>query len=180
MNNEYRMNKRSYKLAWWTQAIPNFILCVATLLLFLTSRHSVNERKKEREEMMKPYIAARICKADENYYLGLFNLGGGPAYNINVSYDPEILKSFSLRRLYHKDQFFSHVAHKSIFDLAEQPGPFQVVMGYKDKFGNVYNDRVVLDLKNVRFDTDMHILLAIREIGKSLDHISKNLPKSKK
>ena len=174
------MNKRSYRLAWWTQAIPNFILCVATFLLFLTSWHSVNERKKEREEMMKPYVAARICKAGEDYYLGLLNFGGSPAYDVKVSYEPDIFKSFSMKRLNHKDQSFLHVAHKSIFDLPEKPGPFEVAIEYKDKLGNAYDDRVVLDLKDARFNTDMHILLAIREIGKTLSHISKSLPESAK
>jgi len=145
-----------------------------------TTREMVNEMKKDREERKKPYISVRICKAGQNYYLGLFNLGGSPAYNIKISCMPAVFKSFSMKRLSHKDEFFVHLAHESILISPQKPEPFQIAIEYKDRLGKSYSDTVHSELKDARFDTDMNIFLAIKEIGRWLEYISKNLEKNGK
>lgn len=168
----------------WIQAIGSFFLFGATVFLVIANwklvtgnRNLVNEVRVDREERMKPYIVARLLKIAGDYSLALTNLGGSPAFDIKLSYEHAFFPDGSIRMLRQKDEFLAFLGEVPNFPGEES---FQVIIEYKDRLGNSYNDTFELELRDAWADKDNQLLFEIQQIGGSLDHIAGILGKDTK
>jgi hypothetical protein len=73
--------------------IGSLLLLVVTFFYFLETRDMAKETRRQRELLEEPAVSIKILpdeKSSNFLYMVMKNTGGGPAYDISVSFDPDI------------------------------------------------------------------------------------------
>lgn len=84
-------------------SIGSILLLMVTFMYFLQTRELVIETKRQRELMEDPAVSLKIVPEDNSpniLNLVIKNTGGGPAYDVSVTFNPDIpYKDTSLNNL---------------------------------------------------------------------------------
>lgn len=142
---------------------------------YVTATHAmVDEMKKDREERIKPCVTMSLSKVVQVYVLRFANVGGSPAYGIEISCGPNI-KIPVINRLYQNNEISLPIGNEEFFGR-KGIGGIKVNIKYKDRAGNPYNDEAAFTLGLAKEGIETMIFRAIDDMRGSLDYISKNLP----
>lgn len=163
------------------QAIGSFLLFGATGLLVLTNRKLVkanqdlvNEVRKDREEKIKPYITMSLSKVVQVYVLRFANVGGSPAYGIEISCGPDI-KIPIINRLYQNNEISLSMGNEEFFGR-KGIGGIKVNIKYKDRAGNPYNDEAAFTLGLAQEGIEAKIFGVLDRMEVNLGFIKNKLP----
>lgn len=165
------------------QAIGSFLLFGATGLLVLTNRKLVianqdlvNEVRKDREERIKPYITMSLFKVVRAYVLRFANVGGSPAYGIEISCRTDTDRKIPIiNRLYQNNGFSLSVGNEEFFGI-KGVDSIKVNIKYKDRSGNPYNDEATFKLGFAEEGIEAKIFGVLDRMEVNLGFIKNKLP----
>lgn len=153
------------KIDAWIISREGFLLFLVTFFLVLANWRLVSVINIDRHERLRPYLNIILNKEKESYFCRVGNLGGSPAYDIEVYFE-HLDKKIIKRRLCQKYEFERYLGHETEFTGV--PADFEALLKYRDGSGKNYFAKVDLNWRRAKPDKDKALLEAVEKISESL------------
>ncbi len=182
--------------------ISSFIVAVATVVYVILTYKILKHNKRINDELVRPYVIAKIYNLNNELTLEFANIGKRMAYNLKLDFIPDLdelsLKTedkkiilIDYKRVLSQSSLAPGHVIKSFLNFGfhflenkdkEKQYIYNVSISYNDSEDNKYSEKFIINLDNIIYEkqgANFNEIVYLESISKSLKEISE-LFKNKK